>query len=172
MLLSELRRGPGVALVGYGHPLVFDDVCAELRRKTESLGLRCVVLPGISCLDTLCVDLAIDYGDGLQVFDATDLVESRLQMSPALHTLVLQLYEFCEDMTADAIQPVRGRLGPLERYLSCFYPVEHPAILVYSNDGSGDDPILLRTKISSIDRKQKEIFPGVTLYIPPYIKQE
>lgn len=172
IVLDEVRLGPGVALVGYGHPLLFDDVCAELRRRTHNLGLKCIVYPGISCLDTLCIDLGIDYGDGLQIFDTTELVQLEFSMCVELHTILFQVYEFGEDVTADAIRPVRGRFAPLEKYLSRFYPVTHPVTLAYSEDGSGGGPVLVKTRIRSIDKKQKIMFPGISLYIPPYKLKE
>lgn len=166
-VIEEVKRAPGVAIVSYGHPLVFDEISATLRRRTIRLRKRCVVLPAISCLDTLCIDLCIDYGDGLQVFEATSLINLRLPMCARIHTLIFQVYEFGEDVTADAIVPVTGRFRPLEAYLARFFPDKHRAILVYSDDGDSEGPLKLRTTIRGIDKYQISMFPGVSLYVPP-----
>jgi hypothetical protein len=166
MVMEEVERGPGVALVSYGHPLLFDDSAATLRRKARRRGWRCAVLPAISCLDTLCIDLAIDYGDGLQVFDAYHLVESKLTLCPMIHTLIFQLYEFGWDRTADAIQAEPGRFHALERHLSRFYPKSHPVFFIYSDDGDSG-LVRIKTRIDRIDTRQSKMFPGLTLYLPP-----
>ncbi len=166
-VLEEVKRGPGVALVSYGHPLVFDDICATLRRRMDRARNRCVVLPAVSCLDTICVDLSIDYGDGLQVFDATALVNLELSMCAGIHTLLFQVYEFGEEGTADAIEERVERFRPLEAYLAGFYSDKHPALIVYSQDGDGEGPLKFRTTIRSIGKHQARMFPGVSIYIPP-----
>lgn len=166
-VLAEVARGPEVALVSYGHPTLFDDVSRELQRRLRRRKKRCVVLPAVSCLDTLSIDLGIDYGDGLQVMDANDLLASDLTLNPRLHTLLLQVYEFGTSTTPDAIEDRPGRFDPLVEYLQRFYPKKHGVVLVYSDDGEGKGPHLLRTRLSALDAETPRIFSGMTLYLPP-----
>lgn len=167
MVMDEVKKGPGVAIVTYGHPLFFDDVHMQLRKKCRDLGLSCTILPAVSCLDTICVDLGIDYGDGLQVFEATHLVNAKLKMCKNVHTLIFQIYEFGEDVTADVIRAVPGRFAPLEKHLCKFYPHNHRGALVYSEDECDEGTFRIGTTIGRLDTKQRSMFPGVTLYIPP-----
>ena len=167
LVVMEVYKGPRVALVSYGHPGFFDDVCVELRRLLRRQKKSCVVLPGISSLDTLCIDLDIDYGDGLQVFDATELVEYRHRINPTMHTLVFQVFDFGSDVTPDAVVEKKGRLVPLEKYLIRYYPSDHRAIFIYTDDGTSEGRISITTTISKLDTKRKRLFPGITLYVPP-----
>ena len=166
LVLAEVARGPEVAVVFYGHPMIFDDVTLALVRRSKRRGLRCRVLPAVSCLDTLCIDLGIDYGYGLQVFEATTLVTHRQPLSPELDALVLQLGEFGTDRTADTILDHAGRFTPLVEHLRRFYPGDHRAVIAFSDDGEMAKPRLLRTRIDELDAHARRIFPGVTLYLP------
>ncbi len=167
MVLAEVARGPEVALVSYGHPMIFDDVTLDLVGRSKREGFTCRVLPAISCLDTLCIDLGIDYGRGLQVFEASSLVVDDQPLRPELDTLVLQLGEFGTELTADAVPMVGKRLRPLVEHLLRFYPQDHRAIIVFSDDGSFERPALVKTRIARLGAHAARIFPGVTLYLPP-----
>lgn len=165
MVLKEVSAGPGVALVTYGHPLFFDDVNMELLQRSRRLGYDCVVLPAVSCLDTLSIDLEIDYGDGLQLYEATDLVENRHRLNPRIHTLILQIGEFGYDVTGDSISHYTGRFKPLEKYLGKFYPDDHRIVIAFSDDGEAQE--LLKSRLHKLDTHRRRIFPGTTLYLPP-----
>jgi precorrin-3B methylase len=166
-VLEEVKRGPEVALVSYGSPTLFDDIGRELQRRLKRAKKRCVALPAVSCLDTLSIDLGIDYGDGLQVLDATDLIESKITLNARLHTLLLQIYEFGTSTTPDAIENRPGRFAPLVAYLEQFYPDKHRIVLAFSDNGDGDGQRLIRTRLSALDSKSSLMFPGMTLYLPP-----
>lgn len=167
-VVRELERGPGVALVTYGHPLVFDSVNLALLAWGKRRQLKVKVLPAVSCLDTLCIDLGVDYGNGLQLFEAEQLVDGGLTMNPSLETLVLQLGNFRTSQTCEEFSWKRGHFQPLVLHLMRFYPALHHATIVFSNNGFHKTE-LVRTRVSRLDRWRKRIFPGATLYVPPLI---
>lgn len=167
LIMGEAERGPGVASVIYGHPLFFDDVHADLIKRSKRRGLRCVVLPGISSLDTLCIDLNIDYGEGLQIHEASDLVENELSLNPKIHTLVFQIAEFNSYTTCDNLSTAVGRFKPMERHLMKYFPADQPITIAYSDDGDGSGPFLLNSRLRRLDSHRRRIFSGTTLYIPP-----
>lgn len=166
-VLEEVGKGPGVALVSYGHPMVFDDVTLELVERCKKQGLDCRVLPGVSCLDTLCIDLGFDYGNGFQIFEATHLVYTDVPMNPNLHALVFQLGEFDNTRIAEEDPRPRQVLQPFVDYLLRFYDPKHRATIVFSDDGSLSKPKLLKTTVAKIASYHRSIFPGVSLYLPP-----
>ncbi len=163
--LDEIEIGPGVAVVTYGHPLFFDDINHQLLRRCRRRKLDCVIVPGISCLDTLSVDLEIDYGDGLQVYEATDLVDNGYPLNPHVHTLILQLGEFNHSETSDTLDPAPGRLKKLVAFLRKTYRRDQKVVICYSNDGS--EGLFLKTRLHRLDSHWRKIFPGTTLYVPP-----
>jgi len=167
MVLEEVEKGPGVASVIYGHPLFFDDIHTELIRRAQKLGLEHVVLPGISSLDTLCIDLNVDYGEGLQVFEAEDLVELALTVNPHLHTLVFQIGEFGMGTLTSTAPTARGRFKPMEDHLMRFFPADHKIVIASSDEGDGDGPLKFKTRLRSLDSHRRRIPLGTTMYVPP-----
>ena len=166
-LLEELSRGSGVGSVIYGHPLFFDDVHMQLRIISKKRGLRCITLPGISSLDTLSIDLGVDYGEGLQVFEASDLVGNSVVVNPELHTLIFQIGEFgiCKPSAIQARGP--DRFKKIERYLLKFYTPRQRIVIAYSDDGGGEGSRLLTSRLGRLSTHHRRMHSGTTLYIPP-----
>jgi precorrin-2 methylase len=165
-VVKEMGRGPGVTLVTYGHPLLFDDVMHDLLRYCRRHRRSVRVVPGVSCLDTLAIDLGLDYGDGVQIYDSTDLVLNQHKLNPHIHTLLLQLAEYNFVRTSDALDRAKPRrYGSLVNYLRRFYPASHRVFVVYSNDGKVGQRFCVR--LSDLDKHRMRMFPGTTLYVPP-----
>lgn len=71
-ILSELRAGRRVCAVFYGHPGFLTFPGHEVVRRAHSEGFSARMLPGVSSLDCLIADLALDPGDGgLLMLEAT-----------------------------------------------------------------------------------------------------
>ena len=166
-LLEEVSKGPGVGSVIYGHPLFFDDVHMEIREISKRRGLRCVVLPGVSSLDTLSIDLGIDYGDGLLVVEADDIVENSIALNPDLHTLIFQIGEFGMGSPGATRSTGPDRFMKIEKYLLKFYEPQQRIVIAYSDDGHGDGSVLLKSRLGRLSTHHRRMFSGTTLYIPP-----
>jgi precorrin-2 methylase len=165
-VLEEVRRGPGVAYVTYGHPLLLDSIGNGLRGACKLLRHSVRVIPGISSLDTLSVDLGLEYGQGLQVYDATVLVRDRHRLSRRAHTLLFQVAGFNFYRTPDALDRApKNRYSALVAYLAQYYPLTHAITLAYSDDGE------YRTKrtiqLRDLNRQRRRLYSGATLYVPP-----
>ncbi len=165
LVLDEASRAPSVATLTYGHPLVYDWIATELVRRSRRRHLKCQILPAISCLDTLCIDLSVHLGDGLQVVDADDLVDRLLTLNPRMDTFIMQLGAFRCAATNGEPMWQRGHFLPLVHHLCRFYSPSQRAVLAFSDDGVAGKN-LVRTTISRLDTHRRKIFPGVTLYIP------
>ncbi len=166
-VMAEVEKGAGVANVIYGHPLFFDDINMGLIERCRRAGLSYRVLPGISSLDTLSTDLEIDYGDGLQVYEAQDLVDGEHPLNPRVHAVILQIGSFGSDLTIAEVPSPPGRFRPLAEYLMRFYPAEHPVTVAFSDRGDDWVGYQLRCPIQELDANRKRIFKGTTLYVPP-----
>ncbi len=165
LILEEVARGPGVGVVTYGHPLLLDDVSLQLLAIARKRRLRAIALPAISCLDALSIDLGTDFGYGLQLFEASHLVASDLSMNPRIEALILQLGEFGESRTSDALRSRAGRFLPLENHLRKFYPPDHRLVIAFSDDAYIGRR-LFKTTLSRLEASRGRIFPGSTLYLP------
>lgn len=91
-MLHYVRAGKDVVTVFYGHPGIFvlstHRAIAIARRE----GHRATMFAGISALDCLCADLAVDPSyPGMQTYEATDLLLRRRPLDPSLHTVLWQV---------------------------------------------------------------------------------
>ena len=167
LFIAEIKRGKRVVSVVEGHPLFYDDCHARIVRWCKRNRKTCIVVPGVSCLDAISCDLEVDFGvAGLQVFEASTLVELEQTMNPTVHTLLMQAGEFGTDVTPDAVLEIKGMFLPLVSYLTRFYPANHRAI-VCRTEHRGFKKIKFTTRIDRIDHHRKVICNGTTLYIPP-----
>ena len=166
-LLEEVSRGSGVASVIYGHPLFFDDVHMQLRKISKKRGIRCVTLPGISSLDTLSIDLGVDYAEGLQVFEANDLVENAVIVNPELHTLLFQIGGFGLYTASNPQGSGPDRFKKIQRYLLRFYSSQQRIVIAFSDPDDGEGSMLLRSRLHRLSSHHRRMFVGTTLYIPP-----
>lgn len=164
-VLDEVSRGSGVALVTYGHPFFFDSVNLRLSSGCEKLGYRCIALPGVSSLDTLSCDLNIDYGDGLQVFEASSLVDLKHPINPNVHTMIFQIGEFGMYTTSHVASKKADRFKPLQRHLLKYFPKNHEFSIICSDDGDGHYQI--KGKLADLNSKRNRIVLGSTMYVPP-----
>ena len=167
-VFDEALKGPGVANVIYGHPLFFDDINMALIARSKEHGLKYQVIPGVSSLDTLSSDLEIDYGDGLQVYEAGDLVYNQHPLNPRVHAIILQVGQFGSNLTTQKIPSPRGRFTPFQEHLKRYYPANHKVVVAFSDRGDiGYRKSQLVCTIDEMDDHRKKIFKGTTLYIPP-----
>jgi uncharacterized protein YabN with tetrapyrrole methylase and pyrophosphatase domain len=90
-LEASLERPP-VSFAVQGHPCVGVFPTQHVLAAAAALGLRCKVLPGISSIDAMLVDLGLDPGiAGLQVYDATDVLLRRRPLQSDVPCMVLDV---------------------------------------------------------------------------------
>jgi len=165
IVLDEVEKGPGVALVSYGHPLVFDSVNLELKKQCKRRGKSVKILPGTCCLDTIFIDLGIDLIDGLQIYEANDLVESRIAMNPKINSLVLQVGYFDVENAQMEYEFPPKHFAPLIKHISKYYRGKKQMVtLVHSDDGDGAE--LIRTRLSNLNRVRNRILTSMTMFVP------
>lgn len=166
-IMTEVEKGPGVANVIYGHPLFFDDINMGLIKLARETNLSYEVIPGVSCLDTLSVDLEIDYGDGVQVFEVQDMVYRDHALNPRIHAIILQIGQFGSNLTIPKVPQTQGRFARLEQHLLKYYPSDHVVTIAFSERDEDYSRFQLRCAISEIDKNREKIFKGTTLHVPP-----
>lgn len=156
-----------VCFATYGHPRMYCYPTTLISRAAQVLDLSVEVMPGISFLDTLLVSLGVDPGfDGLQLYEATDLVVRARPVLPDVNCVIAQ-----GPITLDAYNradtPSAESLNLLQEHLLEFYPAEHEAVLVVS----GTHPLLQDLKQAVPIGRLAEalrVSPTVTtIFIPP-----
>jgi precorrin-3B methylase len=128
---AALTESP-VCFATYGHPLVLCYPTALIQRAATLLNLRVEIYPGVSSLDTLLVDLGVHIGvDGLQMYEATDLLLYRRQIQPDVPCILWQAH-VVGNPTCNATPRAVEEFLPLQDYLLEFYPPKHSITLVVS----------------------------------------
>ncbi|MGC9348578.1 MAG: nucleoside triphosphate pyrophosphohydrolase [Anaerolineae bacterium] len=145
------RREAGVVYAVPGHPLVGEATVTQILATSEHSGVPVRIVDGLSFVEPSLTALGIDALEGLQVFDALDLLPLyHPPLNPDLPVLIAQVYS-------------RAVASQLKLVLMNQYDDEHPTVLI---DGAGTSrERLRRLPLYQIDRE--ETTPLTTLYVAP-----
>jgi precorrin-3B methylase len=161
-----------VCFASYGHPLVYCYPSILIQRAAKLLDLRVEILPGVSSLDTLMVDLGIDFAaDGLQMYEATDVLLRRRPIQNDVACVLWQANVVAEPNYETSRRPAEHFLA-LQNYLLEFYPPEHPVTLVCSKTFPLLKSIVEAYKIGTLAADLGRGPQGGNLYIPPLRRRE
>lgn len=171
-VLNAAQDQPPVGLADYGHPMVCVRASQLIRQQAPALGLRVKVLPGISALDCLIVDLNFDPGKrGLVQYEATYALLYQPRLDPAVPCLLWQVGTL-ETTLYDPGISLPGRFRRLSEYLARFHPSDHRVALAVSPSDPLDGPIITRLSIDELREAHQEVMSGATLFIPPSSEPE
>jgi precorrin-3B methylase len=159
--------GSPVCFASYGHPSVFCYPTELIRRASKLLNLRIETFPGISSLDTLMVDLGIDFAaDGVQMYEATDLLLRRRPIQTDVACVLWQTSVLAEPTYETRRRSVEHFLR-LQNYLLEFYPREHSITLVVSKTFPLLRSLVETYQLESLAIELERGPQAGTLYIPP-----
>jgi uncharacterized protein YabN with tetrapyrrole methylase and pyrophosphatase domain len=157
---------PPVGFASYGHPLVLCYPTTLVQRAASLLDLRLLIVPGVSSLDTLLVDLNLDFSaDGLQMFEATDLVLRRRPLQTDVPCVLWQTTSFGDATYRRETVPARSLLA-LQQYLLQFYPPEHSVQVVLSATHPALQSIIETHPMSDLAEGLASGCQSGTLFIP------
>src|SRR5262249_22515976 len=132
VVTAAAMERPPVCFAAYGHPKLYCYPTTLLQRAARVLNLKIEVLPGVSSLDTLMIDVNLDPGfDGLQVYDATDLLVHKRRVKIGVTCFIMQAAIVLATYNRP-IAPKTENFQRLENYLLEFYPADHKDIVVIS----------------------------------------
>jgi uncharacterized protein YabN with tetrapyrrole methylase and pyrophosphatase domain len=163
---AALEQAP-VCFATYGHPTMFCYPTTLIRRAALVLDLKVKLLPGVSFLDAMLADLGVDPGfDGLQIYEATDMLVRRRPLQPDVALVITQA-----PMVANASnRPSDVRLDHLDllqRYLGETYPSTHEVVLVTSAPHPLLDPEVNVVPLGSLAAALLASSQLATLYVAP-----
>jgi uncharacterized protein YabN with tetrapyrrole methylase and pyrophosphatase domain len=166
-VLAGAADHPPVCLALYGHPLVFVSPTQFILRTSAEQGLRTKVLPGISAMDCLLIDLHLDpASEGLQMYEATDLVLRARPLQPDVPCLIWQIGSVGNLRYLQTLA-LREHVLRLRNYLLGFYPPGHEVIVAATPIVPIAKPKLMRVSIEQLDGVHDQVSSRDTLYIPP-----
>jgi len=167
LVIDAALNHPPVTFALYGHPLVYALPPVIVLAMAQLIGLRVKVMPGISSLDTLFVDLKFDPCTyGIQMYEATDLLLRKRPIQPDVPCFIWQIGTVESRLyTESSSKPERFR--HIKEYLLQFYPPNTPMIAVYSSSMPLAQSSLTEFTLETIEEKADELHQGLTVYIPP-----
>lgn len=167
-ILAELQRGQRVCAVFYGCPAVLTRPAHEAVRQALAAGHAASMLPGVSFLDCLFADLALDPGEqGVQVYEAGDFLSRARQQDPSSHLVLSQIGLIANPYAFDPGKQdlIRGSLQLLARRLLRDYAEDHPVVVYEAAALPGERPRVERIALHELARASVS---GIsTLYVPP-----
>ena len=158
---------PPVTFAVYGHPKIYVYPTIQITEAAKLLGLRVEVLPGISSLDTILIDLGLDPGmDGLQMYEATDLLLRDRPLQPDVPCLLWQIGPI-ESSLYSRRRSMPSRFLRLQSHLRCYYRDTHEIIAIQSSGHRLVAPEITRCVVADLHEVLPQVSPVATLYIPP-----
>jgi precorrin-3B methylase len=166
-VVNAAIAGPPVCFATYGHPFVYCYPAILIQRTAKLLNLRVEVLPGISSLDTLFVDLGFDAAtDGLQMYETTDLLLRRRPIQNDVPCILWQVDAIAK-ATYETGRRSADQFLPLQSYLLEFYPAEHRITLVLSKTFPLQASIVETYRLETLSTDLERGPQSGNLYIPP-----
>lgn len=161
-----IRNGP-VAFGLYGHPTVFAFPPCVVKQVAETLGLSVSVIPGVSSLDCLFSELMIDpANDGMQMFEATDLLLRKRALQTDVQTVIWQVGTL-ETGLYSKKSSSPDRYSRFLSYLLQFFPPLHPCTAIFCSDHPAIPSSILRFPLTKIGNFADKLHGGFTMYLPP-----
>lgn len=161
---AESTRPVGFAL--YGHPLYFVSPSQMIVEECRKRGWHAEVMPGISALDTLCVDLSFDPATrGLVQYEANYCLVYRPRLDPAVPCLIWQPGSV--ETRGYHPQPSKPeRFLRLQKYLLQFYSPTHLVAFATSASNPLVDAEIIWSELGQFHLRAKDITGICTMFIP------
>jgi uncharacterized protein YabN with tetrapyrrole methylase and pyrophosphatase domain len=157
-----------VALLMHGHPLVFSTISQMLIAQCKKNNLTLKVLPGISSLDRMFIDLNLDIGDGgIQIFLAGSVISKSAIPSSKVGLILFQIRGPTNNLALRTQPPDKNDAIALKETLLNYYPPEHEVYIVESAIELGFTSNIVRVPISALESAYKHFNYNSSLYAPP-----
>ena len=157
---------PAVTFAIHGHPLVAVHAPFLVMELAHLLDLHVAVLPGISAIDTVLADLRLDpVVNGIQMYEATDLLLRRRPLQPDVPALIWQIgpLETCLHSMAVSLPE---RFSRFVAHLRQYYPPRHAVVAIYCSPHPIMPPEILRFALEDMGKHVQKFHAGFTLYVP------
>jgi uncharacterized protein YabN with tetrapyrrole methylase and pyrophosphatase domain len=166
-ILAATQERTPVGWLTRGNPRILDSVSQRLVTAGAQKELSVTVLPAVSSLDSVLIDVGYDPAGGLLVVEATAALIGRTQFMPEIAALILQpgvFGTFYPRLTEDRSDL---DLRKLSDYLLDFYPADHSLALVASSSRRDSAPVTVWTTISTLADTDPNAVLRSTIFIPP-----
>jgi len=165
---AEKPENERITFATYGHPMYFVDPARIIIHDAPE-DIEVEVLPGISAIDCLYTDIGLDPAkNGLQIFEATDVLVREFELNPAVPAFLLQIGSIETSLySTETSKP--ERFTRIKNHLLNFYSEDHRIYLLKTSVYPFSDSEQFAFRIDEFDNEQvsNQIDNTHTLYIPP-----
>ena len=163
-ILAPVREGLDVCMVTYGNPAVSDESSHEAIRRARAEGYPAKILPGISALDCLFVDLDLDPGrHGLQSYEASDFIAQNKRPDTQVPLVLWQISVIGDTRTGGTVN--RDGLRVLAERLAALYGEDHQVIVYEATPFPVGRPLIEPCAVRALP--DAGVTGLSTLYVPP-----
>lgn len=167
IVLDSANSDRPVAYLTPGNPVTFDRVAQEIINGSNELKLKLKVIPGISFLDTILVDIQQELAPGMQIYEASWFVGMEVSPDTRLSCMLVQTSIFGTSYAVIDRKPQKSTLIELKEYLLKFYPKDHLVALVRSGIDEDSPANVCPVKIGDLDNVSSSDQIGASMFIPP-----
>jgi precorrin-6B methylase 1 len=164
-VLDAARVGPGVVMLAPGSAVVVDAVTQHILDKADGLSVQ--IMPGISSIESVLAEVGYDVAGGLTVVLAQNLVLRRLQVNPAIASIVLQPAYYDTLFCAGAPRSAAGRFAALEEQLARTFSSDAAMALVIAPTEVNGSASVFWFRLGALGCLHGVLSPRHTLFIPP-----
>ncbi len=163
---TDERKRP-VALLLHGHPLVCSTLSRLLIQECENRGLALEIVPAVSSLDRMFVDLKLDIFEyGVQILVAAAVVGQNIPLNPRLGCLLFQIGSL-NTVAARLASAKTEEVSQLRDYLLKFYPGHHMVKIVESAVEIGFESRVVEIPLENLMKVCKFFNYNASMYVPP-----
>ncbi|MFB6295551.1 MAG: SAM-dependent methyltransferase [Halobacteriales archaeon] len=167
VLEGARERDAPVTFALYGHPMVFVSPTRFVLSRASEEGLVTEVRPGISSVDCLYCDLELDPArNGIQMFEATDLLLREFRLTPDVPAFIWQIGTLETGLHTEA-GSAPGRFTRLREYLQEFYPEDHTVYLCQTATYPVTESEQIEFDLNEFEEIHDRVNGVQTLYVPP-----
>jgi uncharacterized protein YabN with tetrapyrrole methylase and pyrophosphatase domain len=166
-VISQATQERPTALLLHGNPIVYSTISERLLEEASKHEIKIDLVPAVSCLDRIFVDLNLDIGErGLQVLEASRAIGRSMPIVKSIDLLMLQIGSINNSYaTRNQNCPVDEALQ-LKQYLSNFYPADHLVYIVESAVEVGFETLITSTPLAEIERSSEAMTYTASLFVP------
>ena len=165
-IMTEVLNGGPIGWLTWGNPRILDSVSENLVRGASEAGRFVTVLPAVSSIDTVLVDVGHDPADGLLIVEATSIVVNQTPILPMVAVLLLQPGVFGTHYPRLTAESPKADLARLRSYLLKYYAPDHRGAFVSSSPSPFSAASVYWSPIGDLPDVPPEALRSSTLYIP------
>jgi Tetrapyrrole (Corrin/Porphyrin) Methylases len=167
-IIKGAQKYKRVSFILPGHPLIYVAPTAMILEKAKRLGISTSVLPGISSIDTMVLQLNLDIANfGVQVFESNRFIYYGIKPDPRVPLFLFQPGGVGTGVLTQDHSNRPRRFKELLDALLETYPASHRCCLLTSPHEFARPGRAHWFALGRLCSKASQINYYVTLYVPP-----